>query len=296
MAATNGVNGSMGGMARRNSDALTGEPLKWTLGLVNSQGKFLTAETFGFKINASGQTLRKKQLWTIEHDPQDDDAVYVRSHLGRYLAGDKRGNVTCDSEELGDAEKFMLTYHPDGSGRWAIQNKLHKYFFGGSEDNLRCYEKAPTENEWWTPYLAVHPQVNLRSVHRKKYAHLAQDEIHCDERVPWGEDALITLEYIGGKYAVRTCNNRYLTRLGALVDTAEPDTLFTLEIRSGQYAGLALKDCKGSYLTAVGTTGLLKSRDKSAKQDIVFILEDSHPQVFITAHNGKKVSIKQGQL
>ena len=273
-----------------------GETLSWKLGLVNSAGKFLTAETFGFKINASGQTLRKKQMWTIEHDPTDDEVVYVKSHLGRYLAGDKKGEVTCNSEEQGEAEKFILSYHSDGSGRWAIQNRMHKYFFGGSEDTLRCYEKAPTPTEWWTPYLAVHPQVNMRSTHRKTYAHLAEsDEIHCNERVPWGQDALITLEYVNGKYAVRTCDNRYLTRMGTLVNKAEADSLFTLEIRSGQFAGMALKDCKGAYLTAVGTNGCLKSREKAAKSDIVFQVEDSHPQVFITAHNGKKVSIKQGK-
>jgi len=284
---TNGMNGH----GRKG-----GETLSWKLGLVNSAGKFLTAETFGFKINASGQTLRKKQMWTIEHDPTDDEVVYVKSHLGRYLAGDKKGEVTCNSEEQGEAEKFILSYHSDGSGRWAIQNRMHKYFFGGSEDTLRCYEKAPTDTEWWTPYLAVHPQVNMRSTHRKTYAHLAEsDEIHCNERVPWGQDALITLEYVNGKYAVRTCDNRYLTRMGTLVNKAEADSLFTLEIRSGQFAGMALKDCKGAYLTAVGTNGCLKSREKAAKSDIVFQIEDSHPQVFITAHNGKKVSIKQGR-
>jgi len=283
---TNGVNGhGRGG----------GEALQWKMGLVNNQGKFLTAETFGFKINASGQSLRKKQMWTIEHDPNDDEAVYVRSHLGRYLAGDKKGNVTCSSEERGPDEKFSIAYHPDGSGRWALQNKAHTYFFGGSEDNLRCYEKAPTNSEWWIPYLAVHPQVNLRSVHRKKYAHLADDEIHVDERIPWGVDALITLEYKDGKYALRTCNNLYATRQGSLVNSIGKDSCFTLELRSGQFSGMAFKDCAGAYLTAVGQTGLLVAREKAAKQDIVFTLEDSHPQVFITAHNGKKVSIKQGQ-
>lgn len=56
-------------------------------------------------------------------------------------------------------------------------------------------------------------QVNLRSVGRKRFAHLSesQDEIHVDANIPWGEDTLFTLEFRideGGRYALHTCNNR----------------------------------------------------------------------------------------
>jgi hypothetical protein len=64
--------------------------LQTKVGLINSAGKYLTAETFGFKINASSATFRKKQLWTIEPDTAEADTVYVKSHLGRYLSGDKK--------------------------------------------------------------------------------------------------------------------------------------------------------------------------------------------------------------
>lgn len=64
--------------------------LQLKVGLINNCYKYLTAETFGFKINASSTTFRKKQLWTIEPDANEADTVYVRSHLGRYLSGDKK--------------------------------------------------------------------------------------------------------------------------------------------------------------------------------------------------------------
>lgn len=56
-------------------------------------------------------------------------------------------------------------------------------------------------------------QVNLRSVGRKRFAHLSesQDEIHVDANIPWGEDTLFTLEFRideGGRYVLHTCNNR----------------------------------------------------------------------------------------
>lgn len=56
-------------------------------------------------------------------------------------------------------------------------------------------------------------QVNLRSIGRKRFAHLSesQDEIYVDANIPWGEDTLFTLEFRadeGGRYALHTCNNR----------------------------------------------------------------------------------------
>jgi hypothetical protein len=36
----------------------------WTVGLINSKFKYLSAETFGFRINANGKALMKKQVET----------------------------------------------------------------------------------------------------------------------------------------------------------------------------------------------------------------------------------------
>jgi fascin 1/2 len=283
---SNGVNGHSGG-----------EPLHWKVGLLNCEGKYLTAEAFGFKINASGTLMRKKQVWIIEHDAKEEDVIYIKSHLGRYLAGDKKGNVTCEHEDRDPETKFSIAYNPDGSGKWAIRNKVSTYYFGGTEDMLKVYEKAPTASEWWTVRLGVHPQVNIRSIIRSRYARLEAESqrIQFDELTPWGSDALITLEFNEGKYAVKTCNNMYLKWDGSLVDKPSKDTLYTLEIRSGQYSGMALKDNRGKYLTTVGKDAVMQSRNNSFTKDELFTLEDSHPQVFITAHNGKKVSIKQGE-
>eukprot|EP00918_Siedleckia_nematoides_P086198 GHVU01189753.1.p1 GENE.GHVU01189753.1~~GHVU01189753.1.p1 ORF type:complete len:511 (+),score=69.79 GHVU01189753.1:237-1769(+) len=287
MFATNNMNG----VSKTNSAAT-----QWKVGLVNYQGKYLTAETFGFKINASANSLRKKQLWIIEHDDKLDEVVYVKSHLGRYLAGDRKGNVTCDSETKGDNEKFSIQYNADGSGRWAIKNHTYTYYFGGTDDNLLCYEKTPGQSEWWTVQLAIHPQVSMKNANRKTYAHLdaTNDKIQVDRLIPWGHDALLTLEFREGKYAIKTWDNRYLHRQGDLVQQPSPDTLYTLEIKSGQYSGMALKDVTGKYLTGVGRDAIMQGRNKAISKDELFTLEDSHPQAFFTAHNGKVVSIKQG--
>ena len=88
-----------------------------TVGLVNGQHKYLTAETFGFKINANGVALKKKQLWSIEPFPIDiafDEVselehVAIKSHLGCYLAVDSFGNVTCDSQDVTKGACFTIT-------------------------------------------------------------------------------------------------------------------------------------------------------------------------------------------
>lgn len=68
------------------------------MGVINSSNKrYLTAETFGYKINANGVSLKKKQTWRLE--PAGADGVCLKSHLERYLAVDQYGNVTADVEE-----------------------------------------------------------------------------------------------------------------------------------------------------------------------------------------------------
>lgn len=150
--------------------------------MINGKYKYLTAETFGFKINANGSSLKKKQLWTLEGS---DQQVFLRSHLDRYLAVDQFGNVTCETEDVNDPGcAFQIQLASDGtlisskiryniyflprsfkyllivgSGRWALKNIQRGYFLGSSQDELKCTAKAPGEAEYWLVHLAARPQV-----------------------------------------------------------------------------------------------------------------------------------------
>lgn len=271
----------------------------WTIGLINSKFRYLTAETFGFKINANGTSLKKKQIWTLEPENNNsgDSLIYLRSHLDKYLAVDSFGNVTCESEEKDPGSKFQISVAEDGTGRWALRNVVRGYFLGASADKLTCTAKVPGDAEFWHVHLAARPQMNLRSVGRKRFAHLSEnlDEIHVDANIPWGEDTLFTLEFRhdeSGKYAIHTCNNKYLSMGGKLVDNCNKDCLFTAEYHSGQ---LALRDRNGAYLSPIGSKAVLKTRSNTVTKDELFSLEDSLPQAsFVAALNTRFVSVKQG--
>lgn len=266
--------------------------LKLQFGLINFENRYLTAETFGFKVNASGTSMKKKQLWSLEQDDQDGQVVFFRSHLGRYLSTDKDGKVNCATEVPDSECRFLIVAQSDG--RWALQSEPFQRYFGGTEDFLTCFGQTIGETELWTIHLALHPQVNLLSVARKRYAHLSDSktEISFDSDIPWGVDSLITLVFKDGKYSVKTCDNRFLTSSGKLVNDYGPDTAFTLDLRSDK---LAFKDNDGKYLTPAGPSGTLKS-GKATKpgKDELFDLEDSHPQVVFLATNKRYLSIRQG--
>ncbi|KAE8737596.1 hypothetical protein FOCC_FOCC016948 [Frankliniella occidentalis] len=359
----NGVNGMNGHNNELNGHGeLANQKGCWTIGLINSKFRYLTAETFGFKINANGASLKKKQVWTLEPAAGGDSVIYLRSHLDKYLAVDSFGNVTCESDEKDAGSRFQISVADDSSGRWALRNVVRGYFLGASADKLTCTAKAPGENEFWLVHLAARPQlgtaaaamdaagrrpagapgpplglekwsvflqrrasttktramnrvlwaggqrwpmdntlrwqVNLRSVGRKRFAHLSEnlDEIHVDANIPWGEDTLFTLEFRaddGGKYALHTCNNKYLSREGKLADTCTPNCLFSAEYHAGM---LALRDRAGGYLSPIGSKAVLKSRSNTVTKDELFSLEDSLPQAsFVAALNGRYVSVKQGE-
>ncbi|XP_043942653.1 fascin-2 [Protopterus annectens] len=268
------------------------QALKIQFGLINSENRYLTAEAFGFKVNASAPSLKRKQIWTLQQNEEESSVVFFKSHLGRYLSADKDGNVSCEAEELHGDCRFMII--PQSDGRWAIQSEPHKRFFGGTDDKLSCFSQLITESELWAIHLAIHPQANLLSVSRRRYAHLSiqEDEITTDSNIPWGVDALITLIFHEKKYCLKTCDNRYLKNDGRLVKDPEEGTRYTLEFRAGK---LAFKDCHGKYLTPVGPTGTLRSgRSTKPGKDELFDLEESHPQVVLQASNGRFVSIRQG--
>lgn len=255
----------------------------WTVGFINEGQKYLSAEKFQFKVNASGNSLRKKQVWTLEKI--DDQVVAIKSCFNRYLGCDKNGTITADADEIGDDNKFELISEEDG--RVGIKSSKHNRYLSGSFDDLRGADGKVL----WTMQLAMSPQINLRNVNRKTYAHLSAegDEIHVNEQIPWGYDATITLEFSAGKYSIRAANAKYLSRTGELSNDVSEDARFTLVFRGGE---VAFRDCKGKYLTCIGPQAVMQSRKNTISKDELFTLEDTNPQVTLNGNNTKYASIK----
>jgi len=224
--------------------------------------------------------------------------------LNNYLFADKYGRLKCDSNEIDDDCRFQLEYNRNG--RWALKSVTYGMYLGGDHDQLHCFSKTP---EWWSPHLAIHPQVkhtltfvfifricsyfqiNLKHVLRKCYAKLDNDEIHIDEIIPWGSHAIFAIEYLNDHYCIRTSNGFYVHKDGKLVDQSIDETLFTIELQKGY---LTLKDCDQCYMTAIGPLGILSTRNKTAGKDEQFLVEESKLQICLAAPNGKLVSNKQG--
>lgn len=209
-----------------------------TVGLINGQYKYLTAETFGFKINANGSALKKKQLWSIEAYPlSDEDApavndssdlldqehVAIKSHLNCYLAVDAYGNVTCESSDLHSGARFTITIcsmTTSGEGEqifWAFRNVDRGYFLGCTSDGMiNCAAKVPqSRGELWHIHLVPARGASmfaLKSAGRKRFARFVQpidgpndemmhkltEQVQVDSTDAWGSDTLFQFKYYEG--------------------------------------------------------------------------------------------------
>ncbi|XP_061404930.1 fascin isoform X2 [Lethenteron reissneri] len=309
------------------------ELLNVHFGLVTESGRYLTAEPFGFTVNVAGQSLKRKQVWALQEEAACPEAaaagagadaapVLLRSHLGRFLSADKNGKVSADCDKPGPECRFFV--FPQADGRWALQSERYGRYLGlgcasvagglapqtaSDSEPLECWAQTLGPNELWAVHLAMHPQVSMYCVGRKRYVRLstptpatpttpatpaARDELLADSAIPWGVDSLVVLEFNpGGAYSLKACDARLLRSDGVLVAEAEPGTAYVIEFKGGR---LAFRDHQGHYLGAMGPAGVLRAGRKPSTRpgkDELFMLEDSQPQFVLLACNGRMLSVRQ---
>ena len=265
------------------------DTLNWTLGLLASNKKYLTAEKFQNKVVCSGATLKKKQIWTLVK--VKDEVIALKSSTNKFLTSDKDGKVDCSGDGIDADQKF--TFETQDDGRVAIKSVTHGRYIGGSGDHMTGFDQSVSMDNLFIIHLALHPQVNIKNINRKTYMHLNEDtqELCCTEELPWGYDATIILEFHDGKYALRAANTKYLAANGKLQEDVNADCLFQIVFKGSQ---VAFRDKDKKFLTAVGASATVQSRKSTIGKDELFELMDSRPQVQLLASNGKYLSIREG--
>uniref|UniRef100_A0A4W3J0Q1 Fascin-like n=1 Tax=Callorhinchus milii TaxID=7868 RepID=A0A4W3J0Q1_CALMI len=242
------------------------------VGLINSAQKYLTAESFNFRVNASSTIMKVKQIWTIEFLKDNSCLVHIRSSLRRYLASDNNGKVTCDQEAPSAYSNFVMITQADG--KVSFQSDETKRYLGGAEDNITCFAQAVSESEKWVLHLAIHPNINLFSPGKKRY--LPQKHIP-DCPAPWD------------KYGIRTSNGNLICCNGKLEPGPSSRSLYVLRVRSGL---LCLSDGEGRVLSS--REGYVRSlKSDSPSKDELFSPDPSPGQVTIRSLlNAKYISIR----
>jgi len=264
--------------------------LDWSFGLVNSAGKYLTCETFQKKVGCTGNKLGKKQILFLEAGTEG--TVSLRTHLGNYIRVDGDGKFLADGEK-GDQEA-NLVIEAQTDGRWLLKSSKYGWYLGGSGENLSAFISEPQEDRFWKVHLAMHPQITLKNVARKRYVHLVGDVLNTDSDMPWGENATLNLVHNDGCYQIQAVNGNFLEATGRLTEDASAiSTHFILDFH-GDVISFKSKS-SNKYLTSLGATGLLKATKPGITKDEQFQMEDSWPQVSLQACKSEKfLSTKQG--
>eukprot|EP01147_Barroeca_monosierra_P004062 gene4062-8445_t len=267
-----------------------GDYLPWALGFRDQTGRYLTVENFGDRLNINGKTLKTKQIFQLEQDEGAGSKIFVKTPNGKYLTAKADGTWGADAESKGINEEFEVQVQPDGS--WALKSS-HGYYCGGNGEKVDAFTKEAGPDRLFVVHLAIHPQVCIWNVNRKRFIHLIHDSLAASESIPWGAESMVVLTFFSetGKYGLQACDSRFLKYDGTLTDSKhDPAIQFTLDMRGGQIAFRASND---KYLTCLGASGICKATKQGPPgKDELFVLEDSHPQVKMTSFHGKIVSIR----
>lgn len=222
------------------------------------------------------------------------------------MYGDKDGNVKGDVDSPSAETEWTII--PQADGTWGLKSK-YGFFFHGTGDKLTAFiggDDVPADGKW-VVHLAMHPQINLYNVMRKRYVSLAVsgDELTCEEDVPWGDDALLSLiffnEHPTGRYGIVSSNGKYLESTGRLVESSNEKCQFLLGFHDDQ---ISMCDSEGNFLVCVGSKGIVKVNTAKASitKDALFKIQDSEPQfilrnVFkdmnVSCRNGAEVKADQ---
>ena len=262
------------------------------LGLMNKDEKYLTEEKFGNQINATAPSMKAKQIWSFVLENGDQTKGYLMSPQNRYLETNKNGNVSCESEEKNDS--FVFQIEVAENGKWAFKDVFGKYLAGNSDRLYTTMTPKLNDEVLWAVHYAGHPQCNLKISSRQQYVHLENSELRANENIPWGKDAVLTLQFHKGLYSIRDGEGNYLNGAkGDLTEKLDDNAMFMLFSQENGFAFKSLANKK--FLTVYGPKGKIIASKNSVGKDEIFLIEDSKAQCSLRAYNNKHLSVKQGK-
>jgi len=268
-----------------------GSALEWSMGFRNkSSGKYLTQETFGYALNSQSANMKKKQIFNLL---PAEGGVYIKTHLGKFLYGQVDGTFKGDADNVN--ADCVWSIEPQLDGTWALKSKHGFYANSNTKGDVSAFAKElPKDHSGeWVVHLAMHPQINLYNVMRKRYVQFKDGELQASEDVPWGEQALLTFvffnEHPSGRYGLMAYNGQFLTANGKMSPVPNADSQFLLGFHDDC---ISLRDEQGNYLSCLGAAGSIKAAKSKITKDELFKISDSEPQFNIKASSGKQVSIK----
>jgi len=251
---------------------------------------FFTVETFGDQLNASGTSLRSKQVFTLL---TNGTQFALKTHKGKFLTADHK-EVKATGAGPGANEWFNFNWN---NGVTYFQTADGKYL-SASADGVISLAASVGANEEFEVHINYHPQICLQT--QKRYLSVEKDQVVNSLFTQFGKETLLTLEGTGerGRYAIRGCNGKYFTVDGngnvtATATTKGPAESFVFEFHQAQ---LAVKSIgSGKYLTPQGN-GIKAIRPNVTPKE-VFVLEDSDAQVTLKACiNGKWLAFQGTNL
>jgi len=274
--------------------------LDWSFGLRNvNTDKYMNFEVFrGCDVEAA--KMKKKQIILLK--PCADGSVNLLNWQGKFCRVDADGDFRPDGDDSTDDEnKFVIEAQKDGT--WAIKSQKYGWYVRGvvgkQPATLSSFEKELSPDALWKVHLAMHPQITLKNIKRRRYVSESNDTMTTRADNPFGPECTLNLIFDGGSgaYGLQSAaTTKFLSTSGQMLAAMDETCKYYIE-----YAGdhIHFKSIStGRYITSLGADGLCKATKGgvgSAQADETFLMEDSYPQVcFKSVPSGKYLSMKGG--
>jgi len=219
--------------------------------------------------------------------------VNIVTPKGTMLAASGKGALTGDATDGADCE-FEIIVQEDGT--WAFKTAHGYYVTADKEAEMSAFARAITASEKFAFHLGLHPQVNIFSPARQSFAHVEANELRANEKIPWGYDAMIVLQFdqAKAKYTLRAANQKYWTCDSSFVDAPNDNSYFVAVLAEGNKVGF--RGANDKYITApTAQDQIMKCTASECRTNEAFTLSDSHGQVTMTGTSGKLVTMSRGQ-